>query len=325
MVHACMQASQRGGMMGLSTAGRAMDSFQGIPVPSEGEQLEMGRRIRLWLDWPGGPDAAPRNVARSGARARQQMVERNMRLVTSLANRFAGRGLDVDDLIQEGAIGLTLAVERFDPTRGYQFSTYAFWWVRQSITRALQGMSRSIVIPSQAITLLGKSKAWAIDFRRREGRWPTDEEIAAAFGIQLESLSRLRDADAARDVASLNAPTIEQMTLESLVACPRTSGDITDRISAEQTRELLREFLSRLPELEAQVLQLLIEDGWRHTDIAAHLGLRRSTVQRLERQGLQRLRDWWCTANGIPRGPEEQQEEMQLSLLGLEPEAPAVA
>ena len=118
-----------------------------FPVLSRESQLRHCQNIHRWVNWEGGRDAAPKNVHRSGSRSLETMVRTNLRLVVSIAKKYTGKGVDLQDLIQEGNIGLIRGLEMFDPTRGYQVSTYCYWWVRQGITRAIHSYARTIRMP----------------------------------------------------------------------------------------------------------------------------------------------------------------------------------
>jgi RNA polymerase primary sigma factor len=119
--------------------GRWLDAAARAPLLTAAEELHLGALIRAWQDYPGGPDAAPGHVARRGRRARSRMIEGNLRLVVAVSKRYQpairSKGLPLEDALQEGVIGLARGVEKFDPTRGYKFSTFGYWWARQAIAR----------------------------------------------------------------------------------------------------------------------------------------------------------------------------------------------
>ena len=191
--------------------GSPLDSLLGayarLPIPSREEQLLLGRAIRAWLDWAPSPDEAPPGVRRAGKRAREQMVSRNMLLVAKQARSFSVSStvaLEVQDLIQEGAIGLSRAAEKFDPTRGCSFATYAVPWIRQSMTKLVH-TSGAIRIPVKRAGSMHKLRQWVEAFTAREGRSPTDAEALEGMGISAADLRILRQAAAVRRVGSLDA------------------------------------------------------------------------------------------------------------------------
>jgi RNA polymerase nonessential primary-like sigma factor len=153
---------------------------------SHEQEIELGRQVQEWQRWPGGPDAAPDLVRRRGLRARERMINANLRLVGTVAGKFATvgqrRGLELSDLIQEGAIGLARGVEKFDPSRGYKFSTYAYWWIRQALQRALFTNTTIRLPVHQAEALL------------KAGRLSPQEyqALPAAERQRLEQLAQLR-------------------------------------------------------------------------------------------------------------------------------------
>jgi RNA polymerase sigma factor (sigma-70 family) len=149
-----------------------------LPIPSQQEQLLLGRSIRAWQDHPDGPDGAPPLVQKRGRRAFDRLVSGNLRLVVSLAKRYTGRGMPLLDLIQEGNLGLIRVMEKFDYTKGFKFSTYATWWIRQAITRGMADQSRTIRLPVHLVDKISRMRRTALRLQEELGREPTDEELA---------------------------------------------------------------------------------------------------------------------------------------------------
>lgn len=215
--------------------GSPLDSLLGayarLPIPSREEQVLLGRAIRAWQDWDPSPEDAPPGVRRAGKRARDQMVSRNMLLVARQARSFSVSSvvaLEVQDLIQEGAIGLTRAAELFEPEKGYTFSTFAVWWIRQSMTKLVH-TSGSIRIPVKRASSMNKLRQWVEAFTAREGRSPTDQEAIEAMGISAADLRILRQAAAVRQVGSLDALMGEGDgdAFITAVAAPTTPAEAT--------------------------------------------------------------------------------------------------
>lgn len=240
-------------------------SYSRLPIPSREEQVLLGRAIRAWLDWePNGDDLEkgraepPDRLRRAGKRARDQLVERNMLLVARQARAFSVSGLvalDTQDLIQEGAIGLCRAAEKFDPALGYTFSTYAALWIRQSMTKLIHG-SGSIRIPQKRSQAMHHLRQWAEEFAVRMGRSPTDDEMLGAgiAGVSTpQDLTILRDAAAVFQVRSLDATLGDDEDCNSYLNLVAASRDEPEQSSHEEWKIAL-EVLQPWPHLK-EVLQ----------------------------------------------------------------------
>jgi RNA polymerase primary sigma factor len=166
-----------------------LNSIGQIPLLAHEEELTLARSIQAWIADRDSDPPCPR-IARRGRRAQDRMTKGNLRLVVSTARKFFGRGqsLTMMDLIQEGNIGLIKATERFDPSRGYKFSTYASWWIRAAILRALAQGDRIVRLPTAASDILNNMRHFAWQFRQDHDRFPTVEECAEDAGISAEYL-----------------------------------------------------------------------------------------------------------------------------------------
>ncbi len=239
-----------------SPLGAPLDSLLGsyarLPIPSREEQVLLGRAIRKWLDWDPAPEEAPPGVQRAGRRARDRMVARNMLLVATQARSFSVSSvvaLEPQDLIQEGAIGLTRAAEKYDPTRGFSFATYAVPWIRQSMTRLVH-TSGSIRLPVKRASKMHQLRQWVEAFTAREGRSPTDQEAMEGMEISAADLRILRQAAAVRQVVSLDAlmGDGEGDPVITSVADPTTTADAAERAQVLEALEPwpdLREIMER--------------------------------------------------------------------------------
>ncbi len=234
-----------------------------------------------------------RAIVRDGDRARTHLLEANLRLVVSLAKRYTGRGMPLLDLIQEGNLGLIRAVEKFDYAKGFKFSTYATWWIRQAITRGMADQARTIRLPVHLVEQVNKLSRIKRDMHQRLGREATHEELAEESGLPLEKVGDLLDH--ARDPVSLDMPvgTEEEAPLGDFIE----DSDATDAETTVISRLLhddLRRVLATLDDREQQVIRMRygLDDGQPRTldQIGKSFGLSRERVRQIEREVMAKLR-----------------------------------
>lgn len=274
--------------MDESSVDQMLNSFGRFHVLNSEQQIELARLVRRWLDWEGGPEEAPRGVQRAGMRAKRRMIETNMRLVVSVARKYAHFGLPLEDLIQEGAIGLNRAVELFDPARGYAFSTFSYWWVRQAMTRALSCLCDTIRIPVNLVDRVRQVRIY-LERHSQKGR-PSDAQICAELGITPDALERVWAAMATKSLMSLDQPVGDDSHgLADLVACPN-SGDLLDAVHDSLEHDRLCAALEQLPNREKRLIIGRYIEGITLKEVGRQMGLKQPHLQRLETSARNRLR-----------------------------------
>ncbi len=287
-----------GGKLGADSIGWYLSTIGRVPLLTPAEEIELAHHVqsaKRLRDVP-AEERTPKHLRliRMGQRARDRMMSANLRLVVSVAKKYQNQGLELMDLVQEGAIGLERAVDKFDPAMGYKFSTYAYWWIRQGMTRAIDNSARTIRLPIHISEKLSKMRRVTRELSHRLGRQPNRLELSHALDMAPQELEELMAQSA--PCASLDAHARgedDRSTLGELIADP-ASGEHFDSMDRLLQKEHLGSWLSQLNEREQKILKLRFglegSEPLTLAEIGRLINVSRERVRQLEAKAILKLR-----------------------------------
>ncbi len=287
-----------GGKLPTDSIGFYLSSIGRVPLLTPAEEIELAHHVqnmKKLLDVPKVEHTTrQRHQIRMGKRARDRMMAANLRLVVSVAKKYQNQGLELLDLVQEGAIGLERAVDKFDPAMGYKFSTYAYWWIRQGMTRAIDNSARTIRLPIHISEKLSKMRRISRELSHRFGRQPNRLELANAMGMESKELEDLISQSA--PCASLDSHARgeeDRSTLGELIPDPNYDEPM-EGMDRNMQKEHLGGWLSQLNEREQKIMRLRFgldgEEPLTLAEIGRQINVSRERVRQLEAKAILKLR-----------------------------------
>ena len=254
-----------------------LKEIKNTPLLTPAEEVELAKKIK-----------------KGDRKARQRMINSNLRLVINIAKRYSYLGVPIMDLIEEGNLGLMKAVEKFNPKKGYRFSTYAAWWIKQHITRAIANQGKTIRVPIYMLELLMKLKKINESFSEKRNRKPRPNEIAKRMGLPIKKVMELSQIVA--KISSLNAPIGDEGSAEFMELIEdEKSGTAWDELSDYLNQEKIKGLLEKMSPREKKILTLRfgLKNGIAHTlnETAKHFGITRERVRQIETVAMNKLRD----------------------------------
>ena len=289
---------RQGGRLSADSIGWYLSTIGRVPLLTAAEEIELAHHVQagkrlLEVD---AAERTPKHKRqlRMAQRARDRMMAANLRLVVSVAKKYQNQGLELLDLVQEGAIGLERAVDKFDPAMGYKFSTYAYWWIRQGMTRAIDNSARTIRLPIHISEKLSKMRRISRELSHRLGRQPNRLELSHAMDMQPEELEELITQSA--PCASLDAHARcdeDRSTLGELIADP-ASNQHMDSMDRHLQKEHLGAWMAQLNEREQKIIKLRFglegAEPLTLAEIGRLINVSRERVRQLESKAIMKLR-----------------------------------
>lgn len=261
------------------------------------EEIALARQVQAWIeirdDVGDTPTLAQKRIIRRGQRSFRRFFEANLRLVVKVAGHYSRRvqHMNLNDLIQEGSLGLIRAIEKFDHTRGYKFSTYGYWWIRQAITRAIEQQERTIRLPIHMNAALNKIRFYAVEFESDNGRPPTVSECAAFIGLTEDQVKEMTLADRCHSLDAKCGTDSDRSALIDLVA--DVYHDPLESLNDGMVYDLVVPAVKQLPQKMQEVIQLRFFNQGpppSYKDIGATMGVSRERIRQYEKTAMNLIR-----------------------------------
>jgi RNA polymerase primary sigma factor len=266
-----------------------LEAISRYPLLTTQQEIQLARKIAQYMELRDNPSPTPaeQRLIKAGLKARATMVNCNLRLVVHIAKRYTGRikSMDMLDLCQEGNIGLQRAAEKFDASRGYKFSTYAYWWIRQSLKRAIDSKERMIKIPIHMIDRIFKALQVEIEYMKEHGRKPSKTELAEVMGLTIEQLLALVDCNSAH-ISLDELVTDDGNSLLDLIASPEVDIDY----DLDYSKEHVQLALSYLTDMEQDLINKRYNQDLTFTAIAKEHNVSRERIRQRTTRTHRRLR-----------------------------------
>lgn len=265
------------------------------PLLNAEQEVKLANQVQSMLPLLDKKSLTPeeQQIIKRGQYAKQEMTKANLRLVVSIAKKYQNRGLSLLDLIQEGSLGLIRAIEKFDPTKGYKFSTYAYWWIRQAVTRAIANQGRTIRLPIHITQHLNKIKKATRQLSQELGRQPTEEELAENLELELDKLRAIRQALRKTRLRSLNVKLEDNQTeLEQMLAADSPSP--SELVMQGDLRLQINRLLQCLSPRQRDVIALRfgLQNGrpMTYEEIGNQCGISRERVRQIKNRAMRTLK-----------------------------------